>query len=107
MNKKGFAITSILYGLLIMVLIIIMGTLSILSKEKAMMEELIDGTSGANKNVKLSFTSLNDGDFTSDIFIPDVKGLYEYNNCKLYILGGESVPKSDFDMNATDSKCIQ
>ncbi len=106
MNKKGFAITSILYGLLIMVLIIIMGTLSILSKEKAMMEELIDGTNGAREIVKTSIGKgeefTNESEVLNNISREDARAIlqkYVVSTAKSYLWNKEY---SDYDQHAMD-----
>ena len=59
-NNKGFAITSILYGLLIMLLLIVMGTLIVLANQKKAMEELIDGVNGARNIVNRSINDIDD-----------------------------------------------
>ncbi len=124
MNNKGFAITSILYGLLVMFLLIVAGTLKLLYRQKVTMEELIDGTNGARENVKLILSAdedniditdgkvkntelesieLNDSFFGSgDNYTTSTKGLYIYGDCKKYLDSGQTVSKSDFD-----SDCIK
>lgn len=62
MNNKGFAITSILYGLLMMFLIIIVGTLGTLANQKRLMEELIDGDKGAREIVGIKSIETDDYD---------------------------------------------
>lgn len=47
MNNKGFAITTILYGLLIVFLMLLVSMLGILSSYKDRMEMLIENNNGA------------------------------------------------------------
>ena len=47
MNNKGFAITTILYGTLIIFLMLMLSMLGILSTYKERLEKLIDSTNGA------------------------------------------------------------
>ena len=96
MNNKGFAITSILYGLLVMFLLIVVGTLGILSNQKKLMEELIDGDNGARDIVKLETIQL---DSVSDDLIASERVLYVYGSCKKYFDAGERI--------TMDTNCIQ
>lgn len=47
MNNKGFAITTILYGMLILFLMLFLSMLGILSTYKDRLSMLIDGNNGA------------------------------------------------------------
>ena len=47
MNNKGFAITTILYGILILFLLLLVSMLGILSTYKNRLEMLIEETNGA------------------------------------------------------------
>ena len=47
MNNKGFAITTILYGLLIVFLMLLVSMLGILNSYKDRLEMLIENTNGA------------------------------------------------------------
>lgn len=49
MNNKGFAITTILYGLLILFLLLMVSMLGILSSYKDRLEMLIENTNGARE----------------------------------------------------------
>lgn len=104
MNNKGFAITSILYGLLVMFLLIVVGTLGILSNQKKMMEELIDGDSGARDIVSLKTIEL-----TSEMFpySTSERALYVYNGCKKYFDSGETISLIQMDINQVNSGCIE
>lgn len=97
MNNKGFAITSILYGLLIMLLLIVMGSIIILSNQKKTMEELINGTNGA-RNIVDCYIILSDADFNEQgLFLPPRYCLYEYNGCKKYLAANENVDALNFN----------
>lgn len=98
MNNKGFAITSILYGLLVMFLLIILGTLGILSNQKNLMEELSDGDNGARDIVRLESIEL-----TLDMFpyATSKRALYIYGECKKYFSSGVTIQEVDMQ-----SQCI-
>ena len=65
MNNKGFAITTILYGTLILFLMLILAMLGILSTYKDRLSMLLDGNNGArciiNDNCKNGDESVGDG----------------------------------------------
>lgn len=94
MNNKGFAITSVLYGLLIVLLLIIMGSLTTLSNQKKIMEELIDGDKGAREIVN-EIIELDDSQFTEIngelSYTTSKTALYVYNNCKKYYSAGKTI----------------
>ena len=62
MNNKGFAITSIIYAILVLFLMVLLSMLAILSNQKNMSEDLIDGESGAR-----SITNLEKIDITKEL----------------------------------------
>ena len=47
MNNKGFAISTILYGLMILFIFLFLSLLGILSQQKNNIEKLIENTNGA------------------------------------------------------------
>lgn len=59
MNNKGFAISTILYGLMILFIFLFLSLLGILSQQKNNMEKLIENTNGArdivNANIEVNF----------------------------------------------------
>ncbi len=59
MNNKGFAISTILYGLMILFIFLFLSLLGILSQQKNNMEKLIENTNGArdivNSNIEVNF----------------------------------------------------
>ena len=80
MNNKGFAITTILYGLLILFCMLLISLLGILSTYKNNMEKLIENTNGASGILRI-----NKKDITSESEI-DKNGLYCINGeCKYYV----------------------
>ena len=95
MNNRGFAITSVLYGLLILFLLVMVSTLRILSSQKDMMDELIDGHDGARDIVKLEKISVN-FDETSDYLTPK-KAMYVYGTCSKYYDSGVTITAADFN----------
>ena len=59
MNNKGFAISTILYGLMILFIFLFLSLLGILSQQKNNIEKLIENTNGArdivNGNKEVNF----------------------------------------------------
>ena len=53
MNNKGFAITTILYGTLILFILLFFSLLGILSQYKSNLEKLVESTNGARGIVTL------------------------------------------------------
>ena len=77
MNNKGFAITTILYGALILFCMLLLSMLGILASYKCNLEKLIDSHNGSRDIAKLPVKNVND--------ISEIKerGLYCIgNNCK-------------------------
>jgi len=56
MNNKGFAITTILYGTLILFLMLLLSMLGILSSYKDKMEMLIENNNGARDIINGRYT---------------------------------------------------
>ncbi len=52
MNNKGFAITTILYGILILFCLLLLSMLGILSTYRANIEKLIENHNGAREIIK-------------------------------------------------------
>ena len=113
MNNKGFAITSVLYGLLAMFLLIVVGTLGILANHKRLMDEVIDGSEGiegAREIAKLNVISVDDTYFNTHTTTTE-RALYVYTYldhgvekvCKRYYDLGVKIDKLDFENN---SNCI-
>ena len=69
MNNKGFAITTILYGMLLLFLMLIISLLGILSTYRSRLEKLQEGANGAREiiysryNVKIECTEYKNGYF--------------------------------------------
>lgn len=59
MNNKGFAITTILYGVLLLFLLLFVSTLGILSSYKDRLEMLIENNNGARDIINKNYNKLN------------------------------------------------
>ena len=82
MNKKGFAITTILFGLMILFCLLLVSLLSILSIYKSNVEKLVELDNGARDTIKMTKNS----EYNS---IDEIKGknrgLYCFeNDCRYY-----------------------
>ena len=94
MNNKGFAITSIIYAILVLFLMVLLSMLAILSNQKNMSEDLIDGESGAR-----SITNLEKIDITKELLsgkytIPKTAMYYYIASdwqCKFYAYKGDEI----------------
>ena len=94
MNNRGFAITTVLYGLLILFLLIVVSTLRILSSQREMFDMLIDETSGARDIVKLNtIEPFQEGNTTE---VTEERALYKYSGCSKYYKAGVTISTSDF-----------
>lgn len=58
MNNKGFAITTILYGILILFLMLLVSMLGILSTYNDRLEKLVENNNGARDIINSSFDVL-------------------------------------------------
>lgn len=94
MNNKGFAITSIIYAILVLFLMVLLSMLAILSNQKNMSEDLIDGESGAR-----SITNLEKIDITKELssgkYTIHKTAMYYYIasdwQCKFYAYKGDEI----------------
>lgn len=97
LNNKGFAITTILYGTLILFLLLIVSSLGILSTYKLRMDKLINANNGARSIINGEYTVTN-GEYTvtiryktnggtitknTDVWSSDSEGLI-YKNGKIF-----------------------
>lgn len=84
MNNKGFAITTILFGTMILFILLFISLLGILSTYKNNLQKIIDSGNGAREKVTILKQDLPDGE-SFDTFVG--KGLYcdTSNNC-MYIV---------------------
>ena len=62
MNNKGFAISTILYGLMILFLMLFLSLLGILAQQKNNMEKLVNTTNGARDIVNGNITNIETDD---------------------------------------------
>ena len=69
MNNRGFAITSILYGLLILFLLVMVSALRMLSSQREMMDTLIDEEGGARDITKIEVIQLSANDFVNGEYV--------------------------------------
>lgn len=105
MNNKGFAITSIIYGLMILFVMVVSSFLSILVGRMRRMDELIEGVYDTVKYEKIL---VNESDFDNETktFVTNKKGLYNIDNrCEVYlpkdvvIIRGETKSSNDIDQD--------
>ncbi len=84
MNNKGFAITTILFGTMILFILLFVSLLGILSTYKNNLQKIIDSSNGAREKVTILKQNLDNGE-SFDTFVG--KGLYcdASNNC-MYIV---------------------
>ena len=79
MNNKGFAITTVLYGTLILFCLLLVSMLGILSSYKNNLDKLINENGGARSNVEMKPIPV------SDVSQINNAGLYCIGNvCKYY-----------------------
>ena len=74
MNNRGFAITTILFGLLILFMLLFVSLLGILSTYRSNLEKLVENTNGAREKVTLKKTSVDSFDLVTK------RGLYCVSN---------------------------
>lgn len=81
MNNKGFAITTILYGTLILFCLLLVSMLGILSTYKNNLDKLINATNGTREIIEIKKKNISD---VSEI---DKMGLYCIgSDCRYYYL---------------------
>lgn len=88
LNNRGFAITAVLYGLLILFLMLLLGTLRILNTERKRMEKISDTID--NSIVKMDYFGINNGSIsTGGIYVAPYRGKYiitvNDNNTEYYM----------------------
>lgn len=86
MNNKGFAITSIIYGLMLLFIVIITSFLSILIGKNRRMDKLVEGVyeSLEYEQITVKSTAFEN---SKNAYVTKEKGLYyfEYNDCLVYL----------------------
>ena len=86
MNNKGFAITSIIYGLMLLFIVIVTSFLSILVGRNRRMDELVEGIYDSldYKQITVKSTAF---DNSKNSYVTREKGLYyfEYNDCLVFL----------------------
>lgn len=112
MNNKGFAITSIIYGLMLLFILAVTSLLSILVGRNRRMDELVEGVYDSLKYPEFNITySETDNKFSIDgvvqtnegILITEKRGKYDfsslgtsYANCVLYLPKNVVITTSEF-----------
>lgn len=81
MNNKGFAITTILYGALILFILLFVSLMGILATYKGNLEKLVENTNGARDKATIKKENLPS---TETFETVSKRGLYcdSANNCK-------------------------
>lgn len=86
MNNKGFAITSIIYGLMLLFVLVITSFISILVGRNRRMDALIEGVHESVKYEEIKVCDTCDNRFTNVTYTTLEKGLYNFDdNCKIYL----------------------
>lgn len=88
MNNKGFAITSIIYGLMLLFVVVLTSFLSVLVGRNRRIDALLESVYSSVVYEEIVVT--NDAFTTYNAYATEVKGLYlfEYNNCRVYLPKG-------------------
>ena len=86
MNNKGFAITTILFGTMILFLLLLVSLLGILSTYRNNLEKLIQDGKGARNIITIPPTTINNSYISEDSAYFNKSGLYCFNDntCKYY-----------------------
>lgn len=94
MNNKGFAITTILFGMLVLFCLLLVSLLGILASYKNNMEKLIENRNGARDVITM--TPLTDCGSTEPTLTAGMeRGLYCYNKdgeCKCRYISNSEMP---------------
>lgn len=85
MNNRGFAITTILYGILILFMFLLLSMLGILATFRGNLEKLIENTNGTRDIITIKKETVNN--FEADEV--DTRGLYCVGNECKYISRNE------------------
>ena len=90
MNNKGFAITTIIFGTMILFCLLLVSLLGILSAYKNNVEKLVDNERGARGIVTLTLDNNNGSCYTSLTEIKNKgRGLYCVGGSNRYVSNGE------------------
>ena len=90
MNNKGFAITTILYGIMILFCILLVSLLNILSSYKKTQDLLIDSTNGTRDIASLNVVNAADiskNGYCTDDNKEDIVWYCENSNCSIQKIG--------------------
>lgn len=97
MNNKGFAITTILYGTMVLFLLLILSTLAIAASYKDKLEILIENTNGARYILNSNKTR------TLNIKIKEVPTENKISQIVLYINGTEAYTTKGKDTSGVET----
>lgn len=86
MNNKGFAITSIIYGLMLLFIVTISSFLSILVGRNRRMDELITGVYETLEYEEITVT-LADFDLEKKVYVTPKRGMYYFpdSDCNIFL----------------------
>lgn len=105
MNNKGFAITSIIYGLMLLFIVIVTSFLSILVGRNRRMDKLVEGVydSLEYKQITVKTTAFENN---KNAYVTREKGLYyfEYNDCLVYLPKSVILVKDTFKNAVIESE---
>lgn len=102
LNNKGFAITSVLYGLLILFVVFTGTYLSLLGAKKNKLDNITkDIEAKYNFNIKLE-----KNETIGDTYTAPYTGKYTFNTCTMYLYKGNVYEKSEL-CNASTLNTIE
>lgn len=86
MNNKGFAITSIIYGLMLLFVVVVSSFLSILIGRNRRIDELIEGVY-ETLEFKENVVALTDFDLEKEVYVTPKRGMYYFSDsdCRAYL----------------------
>lgn len=91
LNNKGFAITSVLYGLLILFVVFTGTYLSLLGAKKNKLDKI---TEDIEKKYDFNIT-LSENESIGDTYPAPYTGKYTFDNCIMYLYKGNVYEKSE------------
>ena len=78
MNNKGFAITTVLYGTLILFCLLLVSMLGILSTYKNNLDKLINASNGTRNLIKMEKQTVNDASEITKMGLYCISGTCSY-----------------------------
>lgn len=92
LNNKGFAITSVLYGLLILFVVMTSSYLTVLSAKKNRLDNI---TKEIEKKYDFNIKKENLTESIGDTYTAPYTGKYTFDNCIMYLYKGNVYEKSE------------